>query len=243
VGGRCQALHLLTAPYGFVNAALAKVYGVRGPSDASFSKVDFDPDPAQRSVDAGQPADGRTPARNTSSPVKRGKWVRTRMLCHDLPEPPGERAAAARRRRQGVLHARALRHAHGQPALQRLPQLIDGLGFGLERYDGIGAPHAWNRRRGRRERRESRRPCDIDGPYEGGPALARCWPTASRWQNCAPTQWLRYSLGGARCRRHLLAGRCARTFRSQGGDLKQLMVALAQSDALLNYRKPDEEPR
>ena len=29
------------------------------------------------------------------------------------------------------------------------------------------------------------------------------------------------------------------TFRSQGGDLKQLMVALAQSDALLNYRKPD----
>ena len=48
-----------------------------------------------------------------SSPVKRGKWVRVRMLCQDLPDPPADIPRAARAA-GGRLDPRALRDAHQQ---------------------------------------------------------------------------------------------------------------------------------
>jgi hypothetical protein len=229
---------LLTAPYGFVNAALAKVYGVRGPSDGSFGKVDFDP--TQRSGLLTQASLLTAYAStNTSSPVKRGKWVRTRMLCHDLPEPPAS-VPPLPPPKQGVSTRERFAMHTSSAACSGCHTLIDGLGFGLERYDGIGAIRTMDLGVAVDARGEVTHTMDIDGAYEGGPELAALLADSEQVQNCAPTQWLRYSLG----RRELADDTCSLaelqdTFRSQGGDLKQLMVALAQSDALLNYRKPD----
>lgn len=230
---------LLTAPYGFVNAALAKVYGVKGPSDnASFSKVEFDP--AQRSGLLTQ-ASLLTAyaASNTSSPVKRGKWVRTRLLCHDLPEPPAN-IPALPPPKQGVSTRERFAMHTASPACSGCHSLIDGLGFGLERYDGIGAVRSMDLGVQVDARGEITQTMDINGPYEGGPALAGLLADSEQVQNCATTQWLRYSLG----RREIADDSCSLatlqgTFREQGGDLKQLMVALTQSDVFLHYRKPD----
>ncbi|HEX6241227.1 MAG TPA: DUF1592 domain-containing protein, partial [Polyangiales bacterium] len=185
---------LLTAPYGFVNAALAKVYGVQAPVGGSgFAKVDFDP--AQRSGMLTQASIMTAYASsNTSSPVKRGKWIRTRVLCHDLPEPPAN-IPPLPPPKQGISTRERFAMHTASPACSGCHTLIDGLGFGLERYDGIGALRTTDLGVAVDARGEVTQTTDIDGVYEGGPELGALLADSEQVQNCAATQWLRYSLG------------------------------------------------
>ena len=80
---------------------------------------------------------------------------------------------------------------------------------------------------------------DIDGPYEGGPALAMKLAGSSQVRDCAPTQWLRYAMG----RHETDADACTlvalrEAFATSGGNLRELMVALTQTDAFFNYQQP-----
>jgi hypothetical protein len=59
-------------------------------------------------------------------------------------------------------------------------------------------------------------------------------------RDCAPTQWLRYALG----RRELDDDSCSmvalrEAFAATGGNLRELMIALTQTDAFFNYRQPE----
>jgi hypothetical protein len=79
---------------------------------------------------------------NESSPVRRGVFVRQRLLCQTLPQPPqnlnimppGLDARLTTRDRFG-------KHS-SDPACSACHQYIDPLGFGFERYDGVGAYRA-----------------------------------------------------------------------------------------------------
>ena len=81
---------------------------------------------------------------------------------------------------------------------------------------------------------------DDDLPYEGGAELAAILSQNERVHDCAPTQWLRYAMG----RREEAADSCSviavrEAFKASGGDLRELVVALAQTDTFLNYRRPE----
>jgi hypothetical protein len=81
---------------------------------------------------------------------------------------------------------------------------------------------------------------DADGTYDGGPELAAILAGSDHLHDCVPMQWFRYALG----RREEADDACSLAamqdaFKAQDGDLKQLLVALAQSDAFAHYRKPD----
>ena len=80
---------LLSAPFSFIDARLAALYGVPAPSGQGFQRVSLDP--AQRAGIMTQASllTGFSPAIETS-PFKRGAWVRTRILCQELPVPPNE---------------------------------------------------------------------------------------------------------------------------------------------------------
>jgi hypothetical protein len=59
-------------------------------------------------------------------------------------------------------------------------------------------------------------------------------------RDCVPTQWLRYALA----RREEEDDTCSLVslrdaFSASGGDLRELMVALTQTDAFWSYRKPE----
>jgi hypothetical protein len=236
--GDAKLSTMLTAPYSFVNSDLAKLYGVKGPSDAAtFSKVSFDP--SQRSGVLTQASIMSTYASaNESSPVKRGKWVRTRMLCQDLPDPPpGIPALPAPT--QGVSTRQRFAEHTANPACSGCHKLIDGLGFGLERYDGIGQLRSLDHGVAIDSRGEITNTSDADGPYDGGPQLASILAGSQHVSDCVPTQWLRYALG----RREQADDACSLAamqdaFKTQDGDLKGLLLAFVQSDAFANYRKP-----
>ena len=230
---------LMTASYSFVNASLAKVYGVNGPSDdATF---------AQTTLDKTQRAGVLTQASvmtafaspSGSSPIKRGKLVRVRLLCQDLPDPPAN-VPPPDPPKEGVSTRERFAMHTNNAACRGCHDLIDGLGFGLEHYDGIGAYRTVDHGVAVDASGEVNHTTDIDGPYSGGPELAALLAMSEQARDCVPTQWLRYVLA----RREndddtcsLVALRAA--FAASGGDLLELMVSLTQTDAFWNYRKPE----
>ena len=163
----------LDGKHTFVNAALARHYGMPAPEAEAGRWVRVD--------DAGRYGRGgllpmavfltkNSPGLRTS-PVKRGYWVVRRLLGENIPAPPAERPRTARRRGQ-ARRADPARDAGPPPRrqeLRRLPRAV--------RRDRPGVRGLRARRRGPRTgpRRPARRhPGDVprrrrgDGPR--GPA-------------------------------------------------------------------------
>lgn len=235
--GRLETL--LTADYSFVNAPLAKLYGATaaGSGDA-FTQTQLDP--AQRAGVMTQAAMLATFARpDESSPVKRGKWVRERMLCQDLPPPPAlvpQLPAPA----EGISNRERFALHTSDPACAGCHRLIDGLGFGLEHYDSIGAFRTMGQGVPIDASGTINDTVDIDGMYSGGPELANTLASSEQVRDCVPTQALRYAWG----RRETADDTCAvaavkEAFAKSDGDLRELIVALTQNDAFTTYRQAD----
>ena len=231
---------LLTANFSFVNAPLAKLYGVSGgPADsATFAKVALDP--KQRAGVMTQAAMLAGFARpDESSPVKRGKWVRERMLCTDLPAPPAV-VPQLPELKQGVSNRERFAMHTNNPACAGCHVLVDGLGFGLENYDSLGAWRTMNQGVPVDASGSITSTTDIDGTFTGGPELANTLAMSEQVHNCAPTQVLRYAWG----RRETPDDACSvaavqKAFAASDGNLKELMVQLTLTDTFTNYRQAD----
>jgi hypothetical protein len=231
---------LLTAPYSFLNAELATLYGVSGGGKdaATFEKTMLDT--SQRTgvlTQASLMATFASPS--GSSPIKRGKLVRVRVLCQDLPDPPAN-VPPPPPPKQGVSTRERFAMHTDNDACRGCHDLIDGLGFGLEAYDGVGAFRTLDQGVAVDASGEVNHTLDIDGTYSGGPALANRLASSEQVRDCVPTQWLRYALA----RREGEDDACSlvqlrEAFAASDGDLRELMIALTQTDAFWNYRKPE----
>ena len=231
---------LLTAPYSFLNARLAEHYGVSGggSDDATYTKTMLDT--KERTGVLTQPSlMSAFASPSGSSPIKRGKLVRVRVLCQDLPDPPAN-VPAPPPPKQGVSTRERFAMHTDSPACRGCHNLIDGLGFGLEHYDGIGAFRTMDHGVAVDASGEVNQTTDADGKYTGGPELANMLADSAQVRDCIPTQWLRYSLA----RREDEDDSCSlvalrEAFAASDGDMQELMVALTQTDAFWNYRKPE----
>ena len=126
---------LLKADYRFVNASLAKHYGITGVTGTDFVKV-----PSVR--DAGILANGSILAGNAgttfSSPTLRGKLVRTRLLCESLPAPPDD-VDTMIKVPENAKTTREIFSAHSENAACAGCHLaMDPIGYGFEHYDVVG---------------------------------------------------------------------------------------------------------
>lgn len=239
--GDAKLATLLSANYSFVNKPLADLYGVTSgapANDTTFAKLDLNPD--QR---AGVMTQGSVLAAyarpDQSSPVKRGQWVRVRMLCQDLPDPPAN-VPQLPEPKQGISNRERFAMHTNNPACSGCHNLIDGLGFGLEAYDGIGAWRTMDQGVAVDDSGEITQTQDIDGKYSGGTELAGLLAGSAQVRDCAPTQLLRYSMG----RRDEAEDACSLSevqaaFADSNGDLKELVIALTETDAFSMYRKPE----
>lgn len=125
----------------FVDANLAKLYGLPAPSGQGFTKITL-PDDGARAGIFGFGAWLAHRAKETrSSPTLRGKYIREEILCQhvasapadvdtNIPEPAANQNITTRQRLTDHLVKPQCRSCHLQ---------IDPLGFGLENFDGIGA--------------------------------------------------------------------------------------------------------
>ena len=229
---------LFTSTETFINGPLAALYGVNGPADANtWVKVTLNP--SERSGVLTQASMLASHARpDESSPVKRGKWVRVRLLCQDLPDPPADIPPLPPPREGTSTRERFAEHT-SNVGCSGCHSMIDGIGFGLEQYDGIGRVRTIDRGVEVDTKGQMAKTGEIDEPFEGGAQLAALLTKSQRARDCVATQWLRYSMGrevekADTC--SLVAARDA--FKASGGDLRELVVALTRTDAFLHYVRP-----
>jgi hypothetical protein len=226
---------LFTSPRVFLDATLAPLFGVPAPQPGEFVGVDL---PGERAGLLTQPALMALLAHSDqSAPVLRGVFVREQILCLDVAPPPPEvnntpppvdpNATTRERFKQHTADA-GCAYCH---------LLIDGVGFGYERYDQFGRYRA----------EENGLPVDdsgeiieasseIDGKFEGALELSERIASSRLARDCFATNFYRYAMGrmeGAddECSLDQVKSR----FSTSGGDLHELLVAITLSDAF-RYR-------
>ncbi len=221
---------LLTTPLSYVDASLAQLYGVEGPSEG-FAQVSLDP--TQR---AGVLTHASVLAAHADavqgSPVRRGVLVRERLLCQPLPPPPPtvddsppplDPTASTRER--------FAQHT-ADPSCAGCHELIDPIGFGFSGYDAVGAVMITDGGRPVDARGELVGTDDLDGEFVGVVQLASSLAQSEQVHRCVAQQWMTYALSrppgpAEQCS----ADTVADAFIEADGDLRELLVAIVRSDA------------
>jgi hypothetical protein len=236
----------LTAEYSFLNADLARLYGLPEPA-GEFEMVAF-PAGLPRAGILGQATFlASTTGPVETSPTARGLFVREHLLCQVVPNPPPgvnttlpePIADAVRAKRE-----RLLQHVENQ-SCAGCHRLMDPIGFGLEKYDAIGA---WREKEklelGGEGPRSKLIEVDINavGEIAGLPGstftdsrtLGRVLASSPVCQDCVVKQMFRYGFG----RPEIPADRgaiasAAASFRSSGFKFKEMLISLVRAPQFL----------
>ena len=132
-------LDALDAPWTYVNARLAQHYGLSGVTGTAFQKVSLAG--ANRAGLLGQAAILTTTSLPTrTSPVKRGYWVLSNVLCTPPPPPPDNIPPLESTMVPPGSSLRTQLDAHvANPVCAACHNLMDPIGFGMEHFDATGA--------------------------------------------------------------------------------------------------------
>jgi hypothetical protein len=129
---------LLDARFTYVDARLARHYGLGATAPASVTRVQLDGSRRTGLITQASVLTA-TSAPNRTSPVARGAWVLAQLLCAPPPPPPPDVPALPEAELQAPKNARELLEMHRKdPSCTPCHQVIDPIGLGLENYDAIG---------------------------------------------------------------------------------------------------------
>ena len=208
-----------------VDDRLAALYGVSGDGPVPNRHGVF----TLASVMAAQSHESRT------SLIERGSFVRTHLLCSPTPPLPGNVDAdatlggsadlpTARQRYQPLLE---------EPACAGCHVHINPFGFPLEVYDHAGVYRTT----------ENGEPIDtsfdlmlgdLEGSFDGPGDLMATLADSEQAQACYATHAFRYALGRIESDEdECTLQEIADAFTASGGDVRELMVAIATSDAFM----------
>jgi hypothetical protein len=133
-------MDIYRAPYSFLNAELAAIYGVPAPA-RDFDRVEL-PVASERAGLLGQTLFLAITAKpDDSSPTARGLFVREQFLCQKVAEPPpgvNTNLPPVTESKPQTNRERMSEHATN-PSCATCHNLIDPIGFGFEKFDAIGA--------------------------------------------------------------------------------------------------------
>ncbi len=222
---------LLSAPYSMLNANLAQFYGVPAPAGSGFVRVNLPPEQRAGILTSGGML-ASLASNNQTSPVHRGKFVREKILCQELPAPPNDVVIKVPEPTPNTSTRQRYTEHSVNVQCAGCHALMDPIGFGFENYDPIG----------RYRTEDAGFPVDasgelvgssaISGPFVGAVELAKRLATSAEARDCVATQVFRYTVGRAEQAEDAcsLEGVKAR-FAERGYDMRELWVAVAVSDA------------
>jgi hypothetical protein len=227
----------LTAPYTFVNGALAKYYGLPGVSGPDFQKVPVDTTRRLGFITNASVLAGTTPSDHTN-PVLRGSFVVQKLLCHKVPLPdpsiadmikPPEPYSGKTARERYAKHSQ-------DPVCSGCHSLMDPAGLALENFDAIGLYRT-------EENGVTIDPTGtvpgLDGKIGGPVDLIQKLAASSDAQDCFATHWLELAFGKTLGRDdQCLQATVQAAFKQAKYDVRQLLIALTQTDAFLSLGGP-----
>lgn len=226
---------LFSAPFTWLSKDLAPLYGgpVAGTTPA-FNKVSLD-----RARYAGlltHPSLLAMAADETHpDPIRRGKLVREKFLCDELPPPPPDVNTALPPIAPNMTNREHLAAHSSNPSCGPCHRLIDPIGFGFEHYDAIGRWRPTDRGLAIDDSGEVIGAEDAAGPFKGVRQLGDRLAGSGLVRRCMATQWFRYASGRQErdvdaCTLQRLVGILDQPQHS----LQDMLIALATSSAFLS---------
>jgi len=181
----------IDADYTFVNARLARHYGINGVTGSTFTKVKL-PDGRRGGVVTMASTLTVTSNPTRTSPVKRGKWILENVLGTPPPPPaPDVPELPPTGQLKGTLREQMEQH-RANPSCAICHQKLDPLGFGLENFNAVGEWRA----------QDNKKNIDASGELPGGlkfngPAELRkvLLGKADQFRSCFAEKLLTFSLG------------------------------------------------
>lgn len=232
---------LLTSQVGFITAPLAKIYGLPMLTGTTPQMVTFAENQGRAGIltQAGFLSVQAHP--DQTSPVLRGKFIRTKLLCQPPPPPPDDVDITPPEVSEGgTARDRFSAHLKAGNSCQGCHTLMDPIGFAFENFDAIGQYRTKDNNQDIDASGEVFGTSDpaLGGKFNGVRELASKLAQSELVKDCMATQWFRFASGrseaeGDACSLSTLQER----FAASGGDLGELVVAMTQVDAFW-YRSP-----
>jgi Protein of unknown function (DUF1588)/Protein of unknown function (DUF1585) len=226
---------LLTAPYTFANAELAKHYGLAGVTGTTFQRVDT---PGRSGVLTQGMMLAHDKATRTSI-VRRGLEVRTEVLCQIVPAPPPNVNITLDDASQaGLSQKQRLEQHRTNASCAGCHNLMDPIGVVFEAFDAVGRARTVD---------DSGQPVvltstldstqDANGPVADPTSLGQLLAKSDEVRGCYVTNTFRFFYG----REVEMPDACSMArlltdFKGAGYNLKELLVGLTRTDAFL-YRE------
>jgi hypothetical protein len=223
-----------TADFTFVNQELAAFYGMVGITGDTFQRVPLDTTKRRGFLTQAGVLAGPIHT-NHENPVVRGSFIVQKLLCNPIPFPSGDIAAkvtppdpasAATARQRFTQHSL-------DPACRGCHIAMDPVGYALENFDVVGQ---WRDT-------ENGVALDVSGqtpmlgelPFNGAIELAQRISESEAAQSCFASQWMNFGYGRSVAEdSELCSMNSVRDqFKTAGYNIKELLLALAQSDAFL----------
>lgn len=233
---------LLRSTTTFADQDLASLYGVSGVGAGEWAQIQTPS--GQRSGLLGQAGIlASTAHSDQSSPIRRGLFVRQTLLCQSLGSPPPNAGGVPEVDPDATTRERFAQHT-ADPGCSSCHQYIDGVGFGFEGFDAIGA---WRTLENGVPIDTSGDMNDVEGlgtdssaPYHSLPELAEILASSDAAPTCFTRQVYRFSRGaleesGGECTVLTLEER----FAAAGFDLRELLIAaVTEPDFVLRRAEP-----
>jgi hypothetical protein len=181
---------LFDANYTFMNERLARHYGVTGLSGSALVRVPVNPKSHRGGLLTHASILTMTSIATRTSPVRRGEWVLSELLCTPPPPPPPDVPALAEKVSAGTVRQRMEEHRKN-PVCSSCHSQMDPIGFALENFDALG----------RWRTQDHGVPIDAtgtlpDGTAIDGPvALSNAIKKDPRFADCVTKKLYAYALG------------------------------------------------
>jgi hypothetical protein len=231
---------LLTAPYTYVNEALASYYGTRNVKGTAFQKAEVDTKQRLGLLTQGGVMAG-TAHSNETSPVVRGAYVVKHLLCRPIPLPTGDLLDEIKPPDPYTGKTARERYAQhsADPACVGCHLLMDPVGLALENYDPVGL---WRDRENGVLIDASGSVPGVEGTVSGPTELVRALAGTEDIKSCLAVNWASYAYGRSlgsdadACTREEVE----RGFAAAGYDLRRLVLSLAQTEDFLSLPAIEE---
>jgi hypothetical protein len=193
-------LDLLSSTAGWVDVPLARLYGVPAPPASGLHPVALDATVRQGVLTrVGFLSVHSAP--DESAPIARGVFVLRSLLCRALPAPPADLPGAGQPLPlPGDYETRTTRERYAQhssaPVCAACHRMIDGIGFGLEQFDAVGALRSTERDKPIDTSGELVG-TDVDGPFTGGSELSERLGRSVQVHACFAQSLARFVMGQA----------------------------------------------
>jgi hypothetical protein len=228
---------LLTGQYSFLDADLAKHYGVTGPTGAAYERVNM---PGRSGVlTQGMMLSRDKPTR--TSIVRRGLKVRLDLLCEKVPAPPNNVQLNLEALGSGLTQRQRLEQHRTDASCAGCHTLMDPIGVVFEGFDAVGRARTTDEGGAAVDTRSTITATrDLNGPVADAVELGQALANSQEVRDCYVTQSFRFFYG----RDYTAADQCSMAelliaFRDSKQSLAELIVALTQTDQFL-YRPAPE---